>query len=193
MANQSRHSAPVRSYQAATDRSYAAWPVLTEPGRHCYDLLATAWCECHSPIRRYGPNRQEHVNTRKPNRGSVQRGVGLVETMIGLVIGMLMVLMIFQVYQVNEGQKRTVTGGSDAQQSAGYGLFMIGRDVSIAGNGIASSAVALDGCALLRPVPVVITAGATDNDPDSITAFYGGSSSLSTPVAFLGNATIASA
>jgi type IV pilus assembly protein PilW len=133
------------------------------------------------------------VNTRKPNRVSVQRGVGLVETIIGLVIGMLMVLMIFQVYQVNEGQKRTVTGGSDAQQNAGYGLFMIGRDISIAGNGIAPSAVALDGCALLRPVPVVITAGATDNDPDSVTALYGGSSSLSTPVAFLGNATIASA
>ena len=122
-----------------------------------------------------------------------QRGVGLVETMIGLVIGMLIVLVIFQVYQVHEGQKRTATGGSDAQQNAGYGLFMIGRDISIAGNGIASSATVLDGCALLRPIPVVITAGATDNDPDSITVLYGGSSSLSTPVAFLNNATIASA
>ena len=113
--------------------------------------------------------------------------------MIGLVIGMLVVLVVFKIYQVHEGQKRTVTGGSDAQQNASYGLFLIGRDISIAGNGIASSASVLDGCALLRPIPVVIAGGATDNDPDSITIFYGGSSSLSTPVAFLNNATIASA
>ena len=133
------------------------------------------------------------MNTRNRSGSSVQRGVGLVETMIGLVIGMLMVLVIFQVYQVNEGQKRAVTGGSDAQQNAGYGLFIIGRDISIAGNAIAASASALDGCALLRPIPVVITAGATDNDPDSVTVLYGGSSTLSTAVAFLNNATIASA
>ena len=63
----------------------------------------------------------------------------------------------------------------------------------MSGNGIASSAAVLDGCGLLRPIPVVIAAGATDNDPDSLTIFYGGSSSLSTPVAFLNNAIIASA
>ena len=133
------------------------------------------------------------MNTRSQSRSSWSRGVGLVETMIGLVVGMLMVLVIFQVYQVHEGQKRTTTGGSDAQQNAGYGLFMIGRDISIAGNGIAASATALDGCALLRPIPIVISAGATDSDPDSVTVLYGGSSSLSTPVAFLNNATIVSA
>ena len=62
--------------------------------------------------------------------------------MIGLVIGMLMVLVIFQVYQVNEGQKRAVTGGSDAQQNAGYGLFMHWSRLAIAGNAIAASAAA---------------------------------------------------
>jgi type IV pilus assembly protein PilW len=132
------------------------------------------------------------MNDRSPCWRREQRGVGLVETVIGLVIGLLMVLVIFQVYQVHEGQKRTVTGGSDAQQNAGYGLFLLGRDLSMAGNAIAASAAALDGCALLRPVPVVITAGATDGDPDTVTVLYGGSSSLSTPVAFLNNAAITS-
>ena len=133
------------------------------------------------------------MNERGSNRISAQCGIGLVETMIGIVIGMLMVLVILQVYQINEAQKRAVTGGSDAQQNAGYGLFVLSRDLAMAGNAIAASATTLDGCSLLRPAPVTISAGATDNDPDTITVFYGGSSSLSTPVALLNNATIASA
>ncbi len=120
----------------------------------------------------------------------MQVGVGLIEVMVSLVIGILTMLVVYQVFQANEGQKRTVTSGSDAQQNASYGIYVLGRDLSVAGNGIASSAVALDGCALLRPVPVVIAAGATDKDPDTVNLFYGGSSSLSTPVALLNNATI---
>jgi type IV pilus assembly protein PilW len=125
--------------------------------------------------------------TKKP---SAQRGFGLVELMVSTVLGMLVVLVFFQVFQLNEGQKRTTTAGNDAQESASYGIFLLGRDLSIGGNGIASSATALDGCALLRPGPAVITAGATDNAPDAVTVFFGGSGSLSTPVALLGNATI---
>ncbi len=120
----------------------------------------------------------------------MQVGVGLIEVMVSLVIGILTMLVVYQMFQANEGQKRTVTSGSDAQQNASYGIYVLGRDLSVAGNGIASSAVALDGCALLRPVPVVIAAGATDKDPDTVNLFYGGSSSLSTPVALLNNATI---
>jgi type IV pilus assembly protein PilW len=119
-----------------------------------------------------------------------QRGVGLVEVMIGIVIAMLLVLVIYQIYEVSEGQKRTITAGSDAQQNASYGLYVLSRDISMAGNGIASAAVSLDGCAFLRPIPVLIAAGATANDPDTITVLYGGSSSLATPVAFQGPHTV---
>jgi type IV pilus assembly protein PilW len=118
-----------------------------------------------------------------------ERGVGLMEVMISIVIGMLLVLVIYQVYEISESQKRTITSGSDAQQNASYGVFVLGRDISMAGNGIASTATSLDACALLRPIPVLIDAGATDNDPDTITVLYGGSSSLSTPVQFKQNAT----
>ena len=59
-------------------------------------------------------------------RVSLQRGAGLIEIMIGILISMLMVLIIYQVYTVSEGQKRTITAGSDAQQNASYGLFLIG-------------------------------------------------------------------
>ena len=121
-----------------------------------------------------------------------QRGVGLIEVMISIVIGMLMVLVIYQIYEVSEGQKRTITAGSDAMQNASYGLYALGRDLSMAGNGIASSASTLIACPFdpvnpgqsVFPIPVVIQTGATANDPDRLTAFYGGSSTLSTPAKF---------
>jgi len=124
------------------------------------------------------------MSTSERSMAPLQRGIGLIEVMISIVIGMLMVLVIYQIYEVSEGQKRTITAGSDAQQNASYGLFVLARDLAIAGNGIASAAATLDGCALLRPVPVLIAAGATDDDPDTITVLYGGSSTLSTPVQF---------
>ena len=120
-----------------------------------------------------------------------ERGVGLMEIMISIVIGMLLVLVIYQVYEISESQKRTITAGSDAQQNASYSQFVLGRDISMAGNGIASSAAVLDQCAILRPIPVLIDAGAGPNDPDTITVLYGGSSSLSTPVPFRASATTA--
>ena len=86
-----------------------------------------------------------------------ERGVGLMEVMISIVIGMLLVLVIYQVYEISESQKRTITAGSDAQQNASYGLFMCsGRDISMAGNGIASTAVSS------RPV----RDAASDSRPD---------------------------
>jgi type IV pilus assembly protein PilW len=147
------------------------------------------------------------VNAAVQWRRQKQLGFGLIEIMISLVIGMFVMMVIYQVYAVSEGQKRTVTSGSDAQANAAYALFTLDRDLSIAGNGIASSAAALDGCALpkdnplapgmpslplLRPIPVVISAGATASDPDALTVLYAASASLPTPVSFLNNATIAS-
>ena len=144
-----------------------------------------------------------------------QMGSGLIDVMIGLVIGMLVMMVVYQVFQVSESQKRTTTSGSDAQTNAAFGLFLLGHDLSIAGNAFAAVAAPLDlsvvppleGCMLpldapmepspgmpplplLRPIPVVIHAGATASDPDSLTILYGGSSSLSTPVALLNNASV---
>ena len=121
-----------------------------------------------------------------------QGGVGIIEIMVGILISMLMVLIIYQVYLVSEGQKRTITSGSDAQQNASYGIFLIGQDLMGAGQVISSSMGALAGCAMLRPIPAVIAAGATDNEPDAITIFYGGSASLSTPVPLLSSASVGS-
>ena len=119
-----------------------------------------------------------------------QRGVGLVEIMVGIVIGMLLILMIFQVYLVTESQKRTITSSNDAQENASYGLFLLAQELAGAGNVISTSTTALAGCAMLRPIPVAIAAGATATDPDTVTAFYGGSGSLSTPAPLLSGANV---
>lgn len=119
-----------------------------------------------------------------------QGGTGLVEILVALAIGMLVVMLTYDVYAINEAQKRTLTFGNSALENASYAALMIARDVAAAGNGISSSATALDRCTLLRPVPVLITAGTSDAEPDSVTVFYGGSASLSTPVALLSNSTI---
>lgn len=133
----------------------------------------------------------------------LQRGVGLIEVMVSIVIAMLLVLVIYQIYEISEGQKRTITAGSDAQQNAAYGMYMIGRDLAIAGNGMASTSELLQRCVngnlalpasrtspdplqYLVPVPVVIKAGADANTPDEITVFYGASASLSTAVPLTG-------
>ena len=76
-----------------------------------------------------------HPSTRLPK----EQGVGLVEVLIGIVISMLLVLMMFQVYVVAEGQKRTITSANDAQENASYGLFLLGQELASAGNIVAVS------------------------------------------------------
>jgi type IV pilus assembly protein PilW len=130
------------------------------------------------------------MNTRHPGSPSKERGVGLIEIMIGIVISMLLVLMMFQVYLVTEGQKRTITSASDAQENASYGLYVLTQELLGAGNIVSVSTTTLSGCAMLRPIPVVSAAGATDNDPDTLTVFYGGSGALSTPTPLLSSAAV---
>ena len=60
---------------------------------------------------------------------SSQRGVTLIELMIGMVIGLLAVLVISQVAILYEGRKRTITSGADAQASGALALMAIQRDM----------------------------------------------------------------
>src|SRR6185436_12150786 len=97
------------------------------------------------------PDRQEPVSAGAKTVRSPQAGIGLIEILVGIVISMLMVLMIYQVYEISEGQKRTITAASDAQQNASYGLYLIGQDLMGAGQVVSASTTALAGCAMMRP------------------------------------------
>ena len=65
-----------------------------------------------------------------------QRGLSLVEIMVGLVIGLITVMVIGQVAAEFEGQKRTSTGGGDAQSNGAAALFQLEREIRMAGYGL---------------------------------------------------------
>lgn len=69
-------------------------------------------------------------------RRTRQRGLSLVEIMVGLVIGLITVMVIGQVAAEFEGQKRTSTGGGDAQSNGAAALFQLEREIRMAGYGL---------------------------------------------------------
>jgi len=107
---------------------------------------------------------------------SRQQGAGMVETMIGILIGLLVVLVVYNLLAVSEGYKRTVTGVSDAQVTGLLAQFLAGRDAGNGGNGISLAAPDLVGCTdqNMRPAPVRITAGASAAVSDSFISMASG-------------------
>ncbi len=67
---------------------------------------------------------------------SAQNGVTLVELMVALVIGLIAALVIQQVMAMFEGQKRTSTGGADAQVNGAVALFSFEREIRQSGYGL---------------------------------------------------------
>jgi len=141
-----------------------------------------------------------------------QQGFSLVELMAGVLISLIGSLIIFQVFAVSEGQKRTATSGSDAQQSGGFAMYQLERIIRGAGSGFARGDIqSLWGCELnafrdgaqilpspapfpapfnvvaqnVRLAPVVIEDGGTDN-PDIIRVIYGRADILNIPVQIKG-------
>jgi type IV pilus assembly protein PilW len=68
-----------------------------------------------------------------------ESGFSLIELMVGLTVGLIFILLITQTLAVFEGQKRTTTSGSDAQQSGLLALFAIEQDALKAGGGFTAS------------------------------------------------------
>src|SRR6185312_250753 len=84
-----------------------------------------------------------------------QIGFSIIEIMVGVVIGMIAVLVIYQVFATSEAFKRNITAAGDAQQNGLLSSFMMGIELANAGNGLAVSGRGLGSCA-----PTVV-AGAT--------------------------------
>jgi type IV pilus assembly protein PilW len=120
-----------------------------------------------------------------------ERGFSMVELMVAMLIGLIGTIIIFQVFEVSEGIRRTTTGGGDAQQNGAVALYVMERDLRNSGMGFNDTAFA--GCTVLaydskrgtpnftlNLVPVFITPGAA-TVPDQITAFYGSKQQISNP------------
>lgn len=88
-------------------------------------------------------------------------GFSLIEILVAMVIGMLGLIVMLQVFSVFEGQKRTTTGGDDAQNSGAIALYGLQRDIRQSGYGISTQDLA--GC------DVVLRAGITLNNMAPVT------------------------
>jgi type IV pilus assembly protein PilW len=120
-----------------------------------------------------------------------QSGFSIIEIMVGVVIGMIAVLVIYQVFATSEGIKRNITAAGDAQQNGLLSSFMMGIELANAGNGLAVAAQDLGTCTpaaamkdSLRPIPLLVTAGANDNTPDSFVIYYSVARTLIAPALF---------
>jgi type IV pilus assembly protein PilW len=68
-----------------------------------------------------------------------QHGFGLVELMVGMLIGLVVSAVIYQVIATFEGVKRSTTSAAGAQIDAAFSLSAIERDVRAAGWGMPSA------------------------------------------------------
>lgn len=127
-------------------------------------------------------------------------GFSLVELMVGMLVGLIGTMVIFQVFAVAEGQKRTTTSGGDASQSAAMALFSLERELRVAGQGFNNKG--LLGCPiriydddspppksrLVSLVPAVITPGA-GSLPDTLSISYISGDVVNPPAALAASVT----
>ncbi len=135
---------------------------------------------------------------RRRRSAPAQAGFGLVEIMVGVVIGMIAVLVIFQVYNVAEGFKRNTTAYGEAEQAGLFSTFVMGMEIGDAGTGLNTAATDLQWCAdtgniatSFRPIPVLITDGGGAANSDTIVVNYSVASTLVTTAPFTSPAGLA--
>ena len=85
----------------------------------------------------------------------ISGGFSLVEIMVGMVIGMLGIIVMMQIFALAEGQKRSTTGGGDAQNTGAIALYGLQRDIRQAGYG--NSELRLIGCNLVLRTGITLT------------------------------------
>jgi len=119
------------------------------------------------------------------SRQNKNRGFGLVEIMVGMVISMIASIVVFQVFASAERQKRGTTGATDAQTNGALSLSMVESDVKAAGWGLdahtfsdcdrvfsyVDDGVSAPGAVPNLLTPAVITDGGTGPDQISIRYF----------------------
>lgn len=81
-----------------------------------------------------------------PRTPEPQRGLSLIEVLVGIAIGMIGILVIFQTLNVWDKYSRSSTSGSDAQTAGTLAVFNLERDLKQAGMGFATAAMPVMGC-----------------------------------------------
>lgn len=118
-----------------------------------------------------------------------QRGMSLVEIMVGLVIGLIGMLVIFQTVSSWGRRTATTTSGGDAQTAGAIGMYHLERDIKQAGWGFGMAPLVNMGCLVsatrtFRLAPVEIVQGAS-GAPDTVSVLYGNSGSFTAISTFI--------
>lgn len=126
-----------------------------------------------------------------------QRGMSLIELMVGVVIGLIAVLVIYQTFAVAEGIKRQTISAGDAQKTGLIAMYLVGTEISNAGSGISVNMNDLAACTdtkdvatTERPFSVVIEPGADAATPDAFVVNYSTARSVVTPSMFMETAAV---
>jgi type IV pilus assembly protein PilW len=139
-----------------------------------------------------------------------QQGAGIVETMVGILIGLIVVLAIYNVFAVAEGYKRTAVGAADAQTTGLYAQFVLRREIGNAGNAMSGAAADLATCTIgdpnwpapagfyatagarpTVPVPVMIRDGGSNDTSDRLIVTYSTAPRVITPMLFIDKVMVA--
>ena len=129
-----------------------------------------------------------------------QSGFGLIEVLVGLLIGLIGIIVMFQVLSVSEARKRSTAGSSELQISGSIAMYMLDRDIRAAGYGFANGVDDLN-CSVeaydagrvptnfnFRLVPVLIGQANGNAGPDTITVLAGNSNTLVSGKEFISSA-----
>jgi type IV pilus assembly protein PilW len=116
-------------------------------------------------------------------------GATLVTLAVGLLIGLAVATVVLDVFATYEARKRNASGIAEAHQTGALALATLATEVANAGLGIASAATALGSCpdtgsidTTLRPVSVLIAAGASASIPDSLVVRNGVPAAIALPM-----------
>ena len=132
---------------------------------------------------------------------SRQRGFGIVEVMVAMVIALIGMIVIFQIFEISESYNRTAMSGSDSQQNGAYSVYVLQNEIRQSGwgfnnsqalgcNVLAYSATLGGPPSQLTPgyapayvlAPVVIDPAPAGNASDSLEINYGNQNLLVAPV-----------
>jgi type IV pilus assembly protein PilW len=117
---------------------------------------------------------------------AAQRGMTLVEVMVGLAIGLIGMLVIFQTVTVWEARTRATSAGSDSQVTGTIAMYNLERDLRLAGQGFGTADSTTMGCQVagydanasaakvpFPMTPVLVFNNDAANLPDQIITLYG--------------------
>ena len=173
---QGANSAPMGGSVAATPQ---AW------GGHTSIVRVATRTDCRRRIGR------ERLHEPSSVGAASDRGVTLVDVLVGLAVAMLTVVVVYQTFVVVESIRRSAAAAGDTEGSGAFALFALAVQTENAGAGLASAARWLDTCpptadiaTTLRPIDVLITDGGGADRPDSLVIRQSRASNGAAPAAF---------